>query len=188
VLALGKMSDDDELKAKVAFFEGLDALNSDDDQYDDGLHSSIKAFVADQQRKEMIDSNGVVLHDAVHKTTALVTDLVRAHIEQPKVVLFQNPNNTPIPETLNAEKRDLPVDVIPGPSISRGRETIRATPIMKGNQRRRRRRKDASSNVLQMTEVEYPAPRASLKRKKSDMIRQVPAEARIFNGLFFCAY
>jgi len=169
---------EEELKAKIAFFDGLNVVIADDEEYDEGLNGSIEAFTAHQKRTK-------IPNEVEQRPPTSATAQANDPVEQTGAIILQDPTNTPIPRTIDAKRPVDLVAVTPVVPILRSAEIIRETPIMSRNTRRVN--KDATSSVLHSSQVEYPAPRASLKRKKSDMIRQVPIQQRIFNDLFFCA-
>jgi len=176
---------EEELKAKIAFFDSLNVVNANDEEYDEGLNGSIKAFTAHQKRTETFVEEIVVPKGAEQRSPTSATSQANEHVEQPRAIIPQDPTNTPITRTIDAKRSVDLVAVTPVVPTLRSAEIIRETPIMSRNPRRVNI--DATSSILHSSQVEYPAPRASLKRKNSDMIRQVPVQQRIFNDLFFCA-
>lgn len=180
----------EELERKIAFFEDLDSIVQHDEQHDEGLSASMRAFAANtaldiaplsSERPTIDRIASSPISNLGHEDLRSNTPLELVNVENFKTAALL----TTAASGPNPLAKGVPATPTPQTCV-----LVKETPVMKPNSRRAHEQPPATTSGTAFTStptvVMSSMPRASLKRKKSDMIRQVPLEQRIFNDLIFC--
>lgn len=166
-----------ELRRKISFFSDLYPTTADDEQHDEGLAASIKAFTTYSKNDGPITIPMTPTHIGLEGPKSLEFNVTSG------VAVAMGLRGTSTRTAVDFIRNDVDSLVSSRPSTPQSCLVIKETPVVGHNKRQTGglRQEAASSSVMPSSS------RATLKRKKSDIVNQVAPNQRIFNDLCFCA-